>query len=144
MSKTDKTDCEMAWSERTQSTSVVRLGVPRHCTLDGFAQEVSRRGGVEITGLRPLTKLHIRTHNSFYQVTLLDPSESTAIVKGGRFFNEPSHVYVCGSSYGGTLLKMSWIGFGMRMELLSKGRRIITSPVVAVETVEDAALPGPF
>lgn len=50
-----------------------QLSVPRHCTLDGFAHETSTRGGVEIGHLRPLTKLNVQTHNSFYHVTLLDP-----------------------------------------------------------------------
>ena len=120
-----------------------QLSVPRHCTLDGFTHETSTRGGVEIGHLRPLTKLNVQTHNSFYHVTLLDPSESIALVQGGRYFQEPSEVYLCGSSYGGTLLKMSWIGFGMRMEILSQGRRVVTSPVLAVETVADTLLPGP-
>jgi hypothetical protein len=31
----------------------------------------------------------------------------------------------------------------MRMEILSQGRRVVTSPVLAVETVADTSLPGP-
>ena len=144
MSKPEKSTRNRTWNENTHVTNDTQFAVPRHCTLDGFAHETSLRGGVEIASLRPLTKLAVQTHNTAYQVTLLDPDESTVLVQGGRFFTEPSEVYLCGSSYGGTLLKMAWIGFGMRMELLSGGRRIVTSPVVAVETVDDAALPGPF
>jgi hypothetical protein len=98
---------------------------------------------VEIGDLLPLTKLNVQTHNSSYHVTLLDPCESIALVQGGRYFQEPAEVYLCGSSYGGTLLKTSWIGFGMRMEILSQGRRVVTSPVLAVETIADTSLPGP-
>ncbi len=139
MSKMTKTP----WAE-TKSTSVTHFAVPRHCTLDGFARETSGHRGVEVAHLPPLTRLNIWTQNSFYQMTLLDPHESKAIVKGGRFFAEPSDVHFCGSSYGGTLLKMSWIGIGMRLELLSEGRRIITSPVLSVENMDDGSLPGPF
>ena len=139
MSKTEKT----LWAE-TESTTAAHFAVPRHCTLDGFAQETSRRGGVETGHLPPLTKLNISTQNSYYQLTLLNPGESTAVVQGGRFFTKPSKVYFCGSSYGGTLLKMSWIGIGMRLELMSNGRRIITSPVISVDPLDDESLPGPF
>lgn len=128
----------------TKTTSGGHFSVPRHCTLDGFARETSRHRGVEVAHLPPLTRLNIWTQNSFYRLTLLDPHESKAIVQGGRFFSEPSDVHFCGSSYGGTLLKMSWIGIGMRLELLSEGRRIITSPVISVEKRDDASLPGPF
>lgn len=139
MSKTEKT----LWTENDVTTTA-QFTVPRHCTLDGFARETSRREGFETAHLPPLTKLNISTQNSYYQLTLLDPGDSTAIVQGGRFFSEPSEVFFCGSSYGGTLLKMSWIGIGMRLELMSNGRRIITSPVVSVEPINDESLPGPF
>ena len=139
-----KTEPLPEWSEKTRAESVAEYSIPRHCTLDGFAREASRRGGLEITQLSPLTRVQVRTHNSFYQITLLDPGEATAIVQGGRFFTEPTKVYLCGSSYGGTLLKMAWIIFGMRMELLANGRRIVTSPVVTIETPDDDSLPGPF
>jgi len=139
MSKMTKTP----WAG-TKSTSVTHFRVPRHCTLDGFARETSRHQGVEVAHLPPLTRLNIWTRNSCYQLTLLDPQESKVIVKGGRFFAEPSDVHFCGSSYGGTLLRMSWIGIGMRLELLSDGRRIITSPVLSVENMDDGSLPGPF
>jgi len=139
MSKMPKTP----WTD-TKSTSVAKFAVPRHCTLDGFARETSRHRGVEVAHLPPLTRLNIWTQNSLYELTLLEPHESTAIVQGGRFFAEPSDVHFCGSSYGGTLLKMSWIGIGMRLELLSEGRRIITSPVISVENVDDGSLHGPF
>jgi hypothetical protein len=130
-------------SATPKSSKKSQLSVPRRCTLEGFTHETSSRGGVEIGHLRPLTKLNVQTHNSFYQVTLLDPTESTAIVQGGRYFREPSEVYLCGSSYGGTLLKTSWIGYGMRLEIMSQGRRVVTSPVLAVDTVADKSLPGP-
>lgn len=138
-----KNEPMLDWSETTRAESA-RYALPRHCTLEGFAQETSRRGGVEISELRPLTKIQVQTHNTSYQITLLTPRESRALVQGGRFFVEPTEAYVCGASYGGTLLKMSWILFGMRLELLANGRRIVTSPVVSAETVDDASLPGPF
>jgi hypothetical protein len=143
MSKVAKADTT-TWIDNTRASKETQLAVPRHCTLDGFAQETALHGGVEIAGLPALTRLDVQTHNTHYQIILLDPNESTAVVQGGRFFTHPSEVYLCGSSYGGTLLKMAWIGYGMRMEIMSEGRRIVTSPVVSIETLEDADLPGPY
>lgn len=140
MSKAQKAETT-SWVDTTRVTKESQYTVPRHCTLDGFAEETALHGGVETAGLPALTKLNVQTHNTHYQIILLDPNESTALVQGGRFFTHPSEVYLCGSSYGGTLLKMAWIGYGMRMEIMSKGRRIVTSPVVSVETVD---LPGPY
>jgi hypothetical protein len=143
MGKVDKPGTA-TWIDNTRVTKETQFTVPRHCTLDGFAEETALRGGVEIAGLPALTTLDIQTHNTHYQVILLDPNESKAIVQGGRFFTQPSEVYLCGSSYGGTLLKMAWIGYDMRMEIMSEGRRIVTSPVVSIETVGDSDLPGPY
>jgi hypothetical protein len=143
MSKVDKID-SATMVETTRLTKETQLAVPRHCTLDGFAEETALRGGIEIAGLPALTKLTVETHNSTYRITLLDPSDSRALVQGGQFFVQPSEVYLCGSSYGGTLLKMAWIGNGMRMEIMSDGRRIVTSPVASAEIVDDRDLPGPY
>jgi len=34
-----------------------------------------------------------------------------------------------GSGFGGSLLKVGWIGIGLRMEILAGDQRIVTSPV---------------
>ena len=118
--------------------------VPRRCTLDGFAEEASRRGGVDLVELPPLTRLDVQTQNTAYEVVVLSPFESKVLVQGGRFFAEPTESYLCGSSYGGNLLKVSWVGVGMRLEVMRKGRRIVTSTVQSVSLRDESNLPGPF
>ena len=44
--------------------------VPRRCTLDGFAEEVSQTSGVDLTTLDPITTLLVRTANSLYRITV--------------------------------------------------------------------------
>jgi len=39
-----------------------------------------------------------------------------------------------GSSAGGSLLKVAWIGVGLCMEISARGQRIVTSPVRAITT----------
>ncbi len=118
--------------------------VPRLCTLDGFAQQISHQGGIDVTQLEPLTRLVVRTQNTHYQITVLDPAESKVLIRGGRFFPEQVEADVCGASFGGNFLKMHWLGLGMRMEVNSQGRFIVTSPVSSVEFEDDSNLPGPF
>jgi len=48
-----------------------------------------------------------------------------------------------GSGYGGTLLKVAWIGVGLCCELSADGQRVPASPVQEVEVIENA-LRGPF
>lgn len=138
------TTLETARSEQTGVGETDELLVPRRCTLDGFAEEATRRGGVDLNELPPLTRLDVRTQNTTYEVVLLSPFDSKAIVQGGRFFPEPMESYLCGSSYGGNLLKVSWVGVGMRLEVMREGRRIVTSTVQSVTLRDDANLPGPF
>ena len=142
--KTTKQASGLQLAVRTHAGASSDVLVPRYCTLEGFAQETTDCSGVEVAGLSPLTRLQVQTQNTLYELTLIDPLESVVLIQGGRFFTEPSEAHLCGSSYGGTLIKLSWIGLGMRMELASQGRRIVTSPVEIVEMLDDNDLPGPF
>lgn len=117
--------------------------VPRHCTLAGFTESISDREGLHVSRLEPLTRLEMRTVNSLYEITVLEPNHWKVLVRGGRFFPTETVAYLCGSGFGGTLLKVAWIGIGLCCELTTDGLRVVTSPVEKFEIVE-RALPGPF
>ncbi len=116
--------------------------VPRVCTLDGFAREIDRQGGVDLGDLESLTCLRIQTRNTEYKITVLAPADSRILLQGGRFAPTTIEAELAGSSFGGHFLKVKWIGVNMRMELQFGGRVIVTSPVRSVEI--DSSLPGPF
>ena len=118
--------------------------VPRHCTLDGFAEVALANEGLDVAGLDPLTPLYVQTQNTLYQLTLLDPLASEVLIQGGSFFTLPTKATFCGSSFGGSFLKSRWVGVGMRMEICGEGRNIVTSPVCSIRIENDSALPGPF
>ena len=101
--------------------------VPRVSTLDGFVEVAADGRGVDLRKLEPMTTLRIRTHNSRYRLVIT--SGTSAIVQGGRFFQDPTPARVDGSGFGGTMLKVAWIGVGLRMEIFANDQRIITSPV---------------
>jgi hypothetical protein len=110
-----------------------RSAVPRRCTLDGFTAEVTRATGVGLGELEALTTVLIRTLNSLYRIVVLEPPRQRILIQGGEFFPEPTEARLAGASFGGSMLKLSWFGCGLRMEVCSDGQRIVTSPVQSIE-----------
>jgi hypothetical protein len=87
-------------------------------------------GGVFLEGLPPDTVLQIRTQHHSYTATLL--GEGTALLSGHpQYCPEPVQVTIAGSTWGGSMLKMRFIGRGMNLEFHHPGysRPIVTSPI---------------
>lgn len=104
--------------------------------MDGFVAASSASEGINLRDLEPLTTLHVRTCNSHYRIVI---SRQTSIyVEGGRFFPEATDARLEGSSFGGSFLKMGWIGVGLCMEIFARGQRIVTSPVRSITREADA------
>ena len=101
-------------------------------TLDGFIDDVSASEGIRLADLERLTTLLVHTANSRYRIIVLDGPRM--LMQGGRYFPDNTTCDLGGSSFGDGPVKFGWIGVGMRMEIWSKGRRIITSPVRAITT----------
>jgi len=101
--------------------------VARTVTLDGFVEETGNIRGLYLRDVEPLTTLIVRTRNSRYRIIV--SRDTSAIVQGGRFFPDATPGRIDGSGFGGSFLKVGWIGIGLRMEIFADGRRIITSPV---------------
>lgn len=118
--------------------------VPSACTLDGFTEALERMGGFDPSSLDPLSEMVVTTESTTYRITLIDPVTSRILVQDGKFFPIAFEAQLCGSSFGGSLLKQHWIGIGMRMELHCEQGHIVTTPVVSVELVEETAIAGPF
>ena len=118
--------------ERRHDPTLIR----REATLDGFVNDLADAPGIALREVEPLTTIVVRTHNSCYRILITH--DTTAIVRGGAFFPEPTPARIDGCGFGGTLLKVGWIGVGLRMEIFSNGRRIVTSPVRDV-TLERAS-----
>ena len=118
--------------ERRHDATLIR----REATLDGFVNDLADAPGIALREVEPLTTIVVRTHNSCYRILITH--DTTAIVRGGAFFPEPTPARIDGCGFGGALLKVGWIGVGLRMEIFSNGRRIVTSPVRDV-TLERAS-----
>ncbi len=118
--------------------------LPRLCTLDGFAEELAKLGGVDPSLLDPLSQIRVTTERTTYRITVIDPGTSRVLLQDPKFFPLPLQAQLSGSSFGGSLLKQQWIGIGMRMELYCEEGHILTAPVVSVEVEEDTEIAGPF
>ena len=102
--------------------------IPRYCSLDGFA-EMSSVDGVALSGMSGFDTIRARTLNTDYYFFILEPETGKVLVQGGRFFEHPVEAVLSGSTFGGCMLKMGWLGVGLRIEICVNGQRIVTSPV---------------
>jgi len=118
------------------------LLVPRRCTLSGFTEETAHRQGLHLGRVEALTRVEIETRNTLYRLTVVEPDQWKVVVRGGRFFPCDTKAYLCGSGYGGSLLRVAWIGVGLCCEFAAEGLRVVTSPVRDFRV--RPSLPGPF
>ena len=113
-------------------------GVTRHRTLDGVVRAMSQADGIGLIDVNAFTTLVVRTDNSIYRITILRPHAREVLVQGGKFFPERTRACLNGSSFGGSCLKLGWVGLGLHLEFHAGDQWIITSHVRAI-AVESSA-----
>ena len=111
-------------------------------TLDRFALLPGCSDGLAIESLDSGTAIEVRTRHSRYRLVLLDPASGRALVSGGTVFPEPCEVRSEGATAGGSVLKLGWIGVGLRLEFSIGRRRVSTSRVRSV-TIDTVPSPSP-
>ena len=87
-------------------------------------------GGVFLSELRPRTVLQIQTQHHCYTALFL--GDNQALIWGHpEFCPQPVPVAIAGSTWGGTMLKVRYVGRGMRLEFHHPSYRtpIVTSPI---------------
>ena len=102
----------------------------------------SDRRMVDLTDMDAFTTLVVRTDNSVYRITILKPHAREVSVQGGTFFTERTRACLSGSSFGGSCLKIGWVGLGLHMEFHCADQWTITSQVRAI-TVEASPTEAP-
>ena len=93
---------------------------------------------MQVDALRDLDMLIVRTMNTVYEITVVTARTGEVIVRGGKFFPQPTRAVILGSSLGGAFLKLRGIYCGFALEIYGCGVRIVTSAVQTVRCVEDA------
>ena len=104
----------------------------RAAALDRIGDLVDDIAGVHLHEVPPFTTLLVWTMNSLYRVVVTQWPE--VYIQGGAFFPDPTLAHVDGASFGGSCVRVGWIGAGFVVEIRSGGRRIITSRVLAITT----------
>jgi hypothetical protein len=104
-------------------------------------KEQDRKSGFNISILEPGTKLVIETRNSFYDVEIIEGKFATIFggtrSNGQTRFMRPVEMIIHGSTWGGSMLKVDWIGKDMRLEFhtVEDRKQYLTSSVQRV-TIE--------
>jgi len=121
------------------STAVHRVEEPvtsARSTLQQFAVAAASSGGVLLDTLDAIDQIEVRTRNTTYHITVLGGTEARVLVQGGRYFPVQSEVRLNGSTLGGSLLKVGWIGCGFCMEFMHDGQRITTTRVREIRRLD--------
>jgi hypothetical protein len=87
-------------------------------------------GGIFLSDLPEHTVLRILTRNRCYTAVTLGSGE--ALISGHpKYCPEPVQVVIIGSTWGGSMLKLNYVGRGMHLEFSHPEFRspIITSPI---------------
>ena len=89
-------------------------------------------GGVHLPDLVPGSVLFIQTRNRVYRMVVLDGRK--ALISGHpEYCPHPAEVQINGSTWGGSMLKMRFVGRGMHLEFEHPVyRTILTSRIVDV------------
>ena len=89
---------------------------PRYRTLDGVTKAASQADGIGLIDVDAFTTLVVRTDNSVYRITILTPHLREVFVQGGKFFPIRTRACLSGSTFGGSCLKLGWVGLGLHLE----------------------------
>lgn len=101
------------------------------------------RDGIQVDKLEEGTKLSVETRNSIYEMVIVDndTTDSQIFIEisggtlqdGGVRYEDPVPGFFVGSTFGGSLLKLNWLGKGMCMEFSQEDRVLTTSRIMNVE-----------
>ena len=107
---------------------------PSECVSLPFDHRPRTRSvtGIDVRTLAAGTQVSMDTVNSHYHFVILDEGGRRAMVHGGRYFDGGAEARIEGSSLGGTLLWVGWIGVGLCLELSVQGKRLGTSRVRSI------------
>jgi hypothetical protein len=129
----------------TSTTGTVTAEGERGVPLESATRALASSRGLSINALAPIDRLRIRTRNSWYDIMVVGPAESSIVIQGGAFFPDPCRARLAGASLGGSMLRLAWVGVGLCLEICHQGRRIVTTPVREIRTTAaEGRLAGPY
>lgn len=115
---------------------IPRLFVPHPNLSDEVNHNLAQseiEGGVHLADLAEGSRLEVQTQHRWY--TLVNCGNGWALISGHpKYCPQPSLVKILGSNWGGSMLKVHFIGRSMRLEFKHPEYRtpIITSRIVEI------------
>jgi frataxin-like iron-binding protein CyaY len=96
-------------------------------------------GGVFLKRLKAGDVLTVDTRNSTYILEVVDPEKWVVNIQGGIRFPESTEVTINGSTWGGSMLKIGFVGNGMCLEIRipSEKHRLNTSCIENIHVKTD-------
>lgn len=76
------------------------------------------------------------TRNSLYILTRIAGEKGQVAITGGQHIPRPRVGYLHGSTYGGSMIKVGWIGKGMHLEVALVGGGILTTSAIQEISLE--------
>lgn len=115
--------------ERTGAVEIPKLFAPNPHLSDEINANVVQselEGGVHLRDLAPGAVLEVQTCRRWY--TIVNRGGGDALISGHpEYCPEPVLVRICGSTWGGSMLKEQFIGRGMHLEFRHPGFLAITT-----------------
>lgn len=99
--------------------------------------DLLKKPGVELSKLTLGTTLYVQTQQTLYMIVVM-PNNLYMVSDEGKRFVSPKEIYINGSTWGGSMLRMNWVGIGMcvEMEHPDPSKQILTtSPVKTIKVV---------
>lgn len=90
--------------------------------------------GIDVKKLKPETVIEVGTLNNIYSITITG-CENFVIVEGGKFLSTPKIARFIGSTYGGTAIRLGWLGYMMHMEIIVDDMILTTSRVKSIKII---------
>ena|SRR3989338_2746 len=92
--------------------------------------ESEMQGGVDLGNAKPGTWFEVETRNCIYTIEYLGNGE--ALISGHpKFCPEPTRVRIAGSTWGGSMLKLDFIGRGMHLEFVCPRHGIVVTSTIS-------------
>lgn len=95
---------------------------------NGRLKEQIELKGIEINEIKEGEIVIVETANSTYALERI-AGDRRVKIQGGKHFTDPTEAVMIGSTFGGSLMKLGWIGYKMHMEIAFDDKIIVTSPI---------------
>lgn len=102
-------------------------------------KQAEKDGGIFLKNIPEDHVVEVHTKNSIYALAVIDKKKSKVVIQGNnKVFLQPEACYLRGSTFGGSMIKIGWIGVGMHLEANpASGGIVTTSSIKTVVVVED-------